>query len=226
RTFDEVMGGKNDWGNQVNLGLLQLFSTRFVILRQAQTLPGFHRVVGPVNATSRRPAVLYEADTIPPYVRLMAGAVKAPEAQVAEVVANARFPLLSVAIYSDSEKVTPSTFGDQIPAPAAATASITSWEPGRMRIDITGRDDRPLYLVVAENWYKDWHATIDGAVVPVLRAQHTLLSVTVPPGAKEIAFDFRSSEYERGRLITLLSILAVVGLFLAPLVRKRSAAHA
>jgi hypothetical protein len=224
--FDEVLGGKNIWSNQINIGLLQLFAVRYVVLQQQQKLPGYHMVLGPVMATTRRPANLYEADTIPPYVRLMAGAVKAPENQVAEVVANARFPLLSVAIYSDSEKVSPSALGDQLPAPPTATATVTSWEPGKMRIAIQGRDERPLYLVVAENWYKDWRATVDGASTPLLRAQHTLLSVTVPPGAKEVAFEFRSPEYERGRLITLFSVVVLAGLFLVPRFRRPGPAHA
>jgi len=224
--FDELLGGKNVWSNQVNLGMLQLFGVRYVVLQQKQSLPGYHEVLGPVATTTGHPAILYAADTVPPYVRLMSGAVKAPEGQVAEVVADARFPLLSVAIYPDSEPVSPAPLGNQPPVPATATASIRSWEPGKMRVAIQGRDERPLYLVVAENWYKDWRATVDGAAVPVLRAQHTLLSVVVPPGAKEVGFDFQSPEYERGRLITLLSAVLVAGLFLLPVLRKGSRADA
>jgi hypothetical protein len=225
RRFDEVLGGKNIWSNQVNVGMLQLFGVRYVVLQQAEKLPGYHEVLGPVRAITGKPAILYEADTIPPYVRLMPGAVKAPENQIAEVVGDARFPLLSVAIYSDSDKVSPAPLGDKSPAPATASAAVTFWEPGKMHIAIQGRDERPLYLVVAENWYKDWRATVDEAAVPVLRAQHTLLSVIIPPGAKEVTFEFRSSEYERGRLISLLSVVVVVGLFLVPVFRRRAAAH-
>lgn len=226
RRFDEVLGGKNIWSNQVNLGLLELFGVRYVTLRQAQKLPGFHQVLGPVEATTRRSGILYEADTIPPYVRLMAGAVKAPDGQIAEVVANARFPLLSVAIYSDSENVSPTTLGSELPSPPTAKASVAAWEPGKMRIAIEGRDERPLYLVVAENWYKDWLAQVNGKPVPVLRAQNTLLSVMVPPGATEVTFDFRSREYEKGRLITLLSLAVIAGLFVVPVLRRRGTADA
>jgi len=223
RAFDELLGGKNAWQNQVSSSLLNLFSVRYVVLRDTARVPGFHRVLGPVPTTPGRSGILFEADTAPPYVRLMAGAVKAPASQTAEVAANPRFPATLVALYDDSEPVSPSNFGASLPPPAAASARLTSWEPGRMRIGIEGRDERPLYLVVSENWYKDWLATVDGKPAPTLRAQHTLLSVVVPPGAKAVTFEFRSREYQRGRLITLLSLLVVLGLLVGPRLLRRSA---
>ena len=134
-----------------------------------------------MRTTMGRPGILYEADTIPPYVRLLSAAVKAPNEQIAVTAADPRFPLLQVALYPDSEKVSPAAIGKDLPAPATATATMAAWEAGKMRITIEGRDERPLYLVVAENWYKDWLATVDGKPVPLLRAQNTLLSVEVPP---------------------------------------------
>ena len=224
--FDETLGGKNLWKQQVNLGLLQLFAIRYAVVNDTIRVPGFHRVLGPVRTTPGGPGYLYEADSAPPYARLMAAAVKAPDNQVAEAVANLRFPVLAVAIYSDSEPVTPAPVSNQLPPAATATATVAAWEPGKIGIAIDGRDERPLYLVVAENWYKDWHATIDGSPAPVLRAQHTLLSVVVPPGAKEVAFEFRSPEYVRGRLITLLSLGIVAAAFLVPRLRRRGGDNA
>lgn len=219
--FDETLGGKNLWKHQVSLPMLQLFAVRYAVVKDTVQIPGFHRVLGPVRTTPGGPGYLYEADSAPPYVRLMAAAVKAPDGQVAEVVADPRFPVLAVAVYADSEHVTPAAVGSSLPPPATATARVTAWEPGKISVAIEGRDERPLYLVVAENWYKDWRAMVDGASVPVLRAQHTLLSVVVPSGAKQIAFEFRSPEYARGRLITLVSLLIVAGVFLVPRLRRR-----
>jgi hypothetical protein len=49
-----------------------------------------------------------------------------------------------------------------------------------------------------------------------LAAHSTLLSVPVPPGAKEVRFEFRSDAYRLGRLLTVLSALIVAGLLVAP----------
>jgi hypothetical protein len=224
RRFDELLGEKNNWANQVNRAVLELFAVRYAVFRDTVQVPGFHRLMGPVPTRTGGPGVLYEADTIPPYVRLLSGAVKVPEAQVSEVVLNPQFPALAVAVYSESTPITPGEL-TQVPEPAGATARLISWEPGKMRVAIEGRDERPLYLIVAENWYKDWRATVDGATAPVLRAHHTLLSVVVPPGAKEVDFDFISREYAMGRMISLIALLVALTLIIVPRLRPRPAAH-
>ena len=226
RAFDDLFGGKNDWRNQTNLALLELFAVRFVVLGQDQTLPGFHRVLGPLTTRVGSQALLYEADTLPPYVRLMAGAVLAPEDQIAPTVANPRFPSTLVAVYSERDSLKPADLKGQLPAPASASARIVEWDAGRMRIAIEGSDPRPLYLVISENWYKDWSARIDGKPAPVFRAQNTLLSVVVPTGAREVTLDFASPEYARGKLISLAALLVALGLMLAPRFRKGTVAHA
>jgi hypothetical protein len=224
--FDALLGEKNNWTNQTNTALLQLFAVRYIVLGDTAHVPGFHQVLGPVKTRTGAPGMLYEADSAPPYARLMAGAVKVPDGQAPEILANLRFPALQVAVYSDSERVSPAELSGQLPAPATATAKVVAWDAGSMRVAIEGRDERPLYLVVGENWYKDWQATVDGAAAPVLRAQHTLLSVVVPPGAKEVAFAFRSPEYQRGKLITLAALLGVLALLVGPRLWRRSATNA
>jgi uncharacterized membrane protein YfhO len=77
------------------------------------------------------------------------------------------------------------------------------------------------YLVVAENWYVGWRATVDGAPAPVLRANVAQMAVPLPAGAREIRLTFTSSSYERGRLITVLSLVAVMALVVVPRVRRR-----
>lgn len=226
RAYDDLLGGKNEWKNQPSPGLLQLLAVRYVVLSQAQTLPGFHQVLGPVTTRIGFSALLYEADSAPPYVRLMAGAVKAPEDQIASTVVLPRFPATLVAVYPESEPVTPKELGGQVPEPPTATARLAEWEAGRMRVTIEGRDERTLYLVISENWYKDWTAQLDGVRTPVLRAQNTLLSVVVPPGGKEVTLEFHSPEYQRGKLISLLALLGVAALVSSPLLRRRRADHA
>jgi uncharacterized membrane protein YfhO len=98
---------------------------------------------------------------------------------------------------------------------------VSSWEPGRIRVALAGTATTPQYLVVSENWYKDWHATIDGRDAPVLRGQYALLSVAIPPGAREVAFEYRSPAYRRGRLVSLVALLGVAGLYGVPLIRRR-----
>jgi hypothetical protein len=213
--FDELLGGKNLWQNQLSEVMLDLFAIRYVLLRQEQQLPRYHKILEG-KTTVGSDAVLYEADTVPPYVRLMAGAIKVPGEQIPGIVNDPRFPALTVALYDDSSSVSPVDVGNEPPGPPTARAQVTAWEPGRITVAIDGQDARELYLVVSENWYKDWRATVDGRAVVPLAAHSTLLSVPIPPGAKEVRFEVRSDAYRLGRLLTLLSAVIVAGLLVAP----------
>ena len=74
---------------------------------------------------------------------------------------------------------------------------------------------------MSETWYKDWHAKVDGRPVPVLRGDQALITVALPPGAREVALDFDSPEYRRGKLISLVALLTIVGLWSWTLVQRR-----
>ncbi len=218
RFYDELMGGKNVWHNVVNPAVLDLAATRFIVLRQEQQLPGFHKVLGPVEASQGGPAVLYERDSSAAYLRVLPAAAKVPEEQVVPTVIDPRFPFQGVALYSDTASLSPERIQPgKLPAPSAVQAAMADWEPGRMRVTLTGAETTPSYLLVSETWYPDWHATIDGKAVPVHRVDHAFLSVVLPPGAKEVRFDFHSADYRRGQLVTGLALLVVAALLSTPL---------
>jgi hypothetical protein len=194
-------------------------AVRFLLLPDSQAVPGFHRVLGPVTTTPGQVGNLYERDTAPAYLRVVAGAAKLPEDQTVPTVVDPRFPLNAVVLLPDTASVTPEQIRGQAPVPAAVRATLASWEPGRMRITLAGTDARRLYLVVAENWYPDWHAEIDGRSAPIVRGDHTLITVPLPPGAREVRLDFTSAAYARGKLLTLAALLAIATLLLWPVVR-------
>ena len=220
RAFDDLLGGKNQWKNQLSPAFWKMFGIRYIVLNQAQAIPGFHQVIGPVT-TRGGPGFLLEADTIPPYARVLAGAAKVPDGQLVATVSDPRFPFDRLAVYPDTASVSPAELGGAIPEPSAVTAAVSEWDAGRMTVTLTGAVTAPQYLVVAENWYRDWNAAIDGKPAPVLRAQGTLLSVMLPPGARSVTFWFDSPAYHRGKVISFASLAAVVALFGVPLVRRR-----
>ena len=190
-------------------------------------MPGFHQVLGPVTSTPGAPAVLFERDTVPPYARVMAGAAKLAEDQIVPTVLDQRFPHKVLALYSDTASVTPDKIRPgQIPEPAPVTATVASWAPGEMRVTLSGSAPTPTYLVIGENWYPDWHATVDGKAAAVHRADYTLLSVVLPPGAREVRLWFKSSSYPLGKVVMVVALLITLALYAVPLWRRRrSAAH-
>jgi hypothetical protein len=221
RFYDELLGGKGQWRFAGNANLHDLLAVRFILLPAPQAVPGFHQVLGPVATTPGTPAILMERDTIPPYVRVVPAAAKLPEDQVPPTVIDPRFPVSSVSLYADTASVTPVPIrAGAIPA-TNMTAALAAWAPGDIRVTLAGRSDTTTYLLVSENWYPDWHAAVDGKPATVLRADHTLLSVALPSGAREVRLHFASPAYPRGRWITTLALLVAVALCLAPFWQRR-----
>jgi hypothetical protein len=226
RFYDELLGGKNEWRNAGSPNLHDLLGVRYLLLPNAQAVPGFHDVIGPEATTPGSVGVLLARDTVPPYVRVIPGAAKLPEEQVVPTIVDPRFPTKSVVLFSDTATVTPRPLRAQGADSTPVRATLAEWAPGRMRITLDGSEQRPLYLLIGENWYPDWHARIDGREVPVHRGNHTLLTLVLPSGARDVRLTFASDDYARGRLVTFLALLIVLGLFGWSAWRTRRTAHA
>jgi hypothetical protein len=148
-------------------------------------------------------------------------AAKLPEDQLVPTVIDPRFPVSGVVVFPESASVTPAPIRAGGPDSTSVRARLTEWQPGRMRVALTGSDQATRYLLVSETWYKDWHATVDGRPAQVLRGDHALITVALPPGSREVTLDFDSPEYARGKLVSLVALLAIVGLWSWTLVQRR-----
>lgn len=211
RSFDELMGlqGLGDFTNIGHLNLWKLLAVRYVILPDTQTIPGFHQVLGPVTTGAGRTAYLYEADTVPPYLRVVPAAAKVDSAQVVPTLIDPRLDFSRLLLFDQTEAINPLPV-TEMPAPSPAHATFTHWSPGRMSITLDPAPPQDSYLLVSENWYPDWHATVDGQPVTTLRGDQTFLTVPVKAGAKQVELQFSSRYFALGRLVTIVSFLLLV----------------
>ncbi|HKX24792.1 MAG TPA: hypothetical protein VJP08_00600, partial [Actinomycetota bacterium] len=220
--YDDLLGGKNVWAN-LNAGpaLWDQLAVRYVILPGEQALPGFSRVEGPAPVTPGGTAVLYQRDAPPPWARVVPAAVKVPEGQIVPTVVDPRFPADRVVLLPDTASVTPVPVGDSLPAASARRARVARWAPGAMTIALEGEDPRPAWLVVAENWYPDWHAMVDGAPATVHRGQGTLIAVELPPSVREVTLAFASASYRTGKLVSWAALALALLAVAVPAIRTR-----
>jgi hypothetical protein len=220
--YDELLGGKDDWRNLAHPELWRLLAIRYIILGDSVHIPGYYRVLGPVpNAFGVR-TYLYEADSAPPYVRVVPAGAKEEAYRIIPTLVDPRLDYDRVVLFTPDQPVDPVRV-DSMPPPSPARAHVAAWEPGRMTITLDPAPPAPSYVLVAENWYLDWHATVDGAGAPVLRGDQTFITVPVPAGAQRVELEFRSSRYRAGRTISLLAALVVVGCLVGPSLRNRFA---
>ena len=225
RFYDELAGKDQGYRSLQSASLLDQLALRFVILTDTASIPGWHRVAGPISNAFGNPAVLLERDSVPSYARVVVNAAKVKDDQVPPTLTNPRFPVRQVALFADTASVQPAALQQPLPV-SAVSATVTEWRPGSMRIALHGRNPGLSYLVISENWYPDWKAMVDGRPAPVLRADHTLLGVVLPSGAQEVSLRFHSDSYDHGKVVSLLSLILACGLIAGPLLLSRRAAGA
>lgn len=226
RFFDSTWGGKNQWSQQFSPSLHDLWAVKYLLLNQElpAEITGFHKVMGPtafanLNGKRAQAGYLYERDSAATWVRVVPGAAKAPEAQLAATVADPRFPTSRVVLLPDTASVTVAPLAG-LPEPATVTARLAAWEPGKMTVAFDGRDARTTWLVVAENWYPDWRATVDGTPAAVHRGNNAMVTVEIPSGAKQVELVFDMASYRTGRMITMVSVVLALGVVVVGRRRK------
>ena len=84
-------------------------------------------------------------------------------------------------------------------------------EAERVRIGVSAGEES--YLVLSDSWYPGWVATIDGAEVPIERANLLFRAVRVPPGDRVVEFRFEPRSVRIGGLVSGASLVLTVLVF-------------
>jgi len=87
------------------------------------------------------------------------------------------------------------------------TATVQITEYGLNRVDIVAMLDAPAYVVLADNFYAGWQATIDGEKTPIYRANSVSRAVQVPAGTHTIQFTFLPLDFLFGAMVSLATLL-------------------
>jgi hypothetical protein len=80
-------------------------------------------------------------------------------------------------------------------------------------------------LVLADTYYPGWSATVDGRPVSIAPYAGLLRAVELPPGARQVVFDFQPASVRIGLALSGLSVVAAAVLALWPRRRRRRDDH-
>src|SRR6185503_12749569 len=153
---------------------------------------------GPVVNASGDTTYLYRLNSTSSYSWVTPIAVKAPDDQVLATVLNSRFDVRRAALFDTSAQVTGAQGVQSLPAPLSLSTSVQHYEAGRVQIQLSDPAPAGSSLIVSENFYPGWIATVDGKPAHLGRADYTLIGVELPQGARSIDLRFTSPAYERG----------------------------
>ncbi len=191
-------------------------------------LDGAQLLAGPTTNAAGSTVYLHRLPGENPYAWVVPLRVSADDEGTLATVLDPRFDLQRAALFAPDANVNAQS-ADQIttlPEPVDVTATVTSYEPGAIDITLNGSVPEGAALVVSENYYPGWTATVDGADATIARADYVLSGVALPAGAKQVALRFDNGKNATGRLITLIALLIAAGLTVAGVVSERRSVHA
>jgi hypothetical protein len=87
----------------------------------------------------------------------------------------------------------------------AARVLKSHW--GTQSADIEVVAEAPSLVVVAQTWYHDWRAEVDGKPARLLRANHAFQAVEIPEGRHRVQLIYRDRAFETGAVVSVLALL-------------------
>lgn len=96
----------------------------------------------------------------------------------------------------------------RIPMPTnnvSAKAILTRMDSRNLEIQAEAQDR--TVVVLAQNFYPSWHATVNGQPAPVLRANHAFQAIPIPAGKSTVRLDYVDWPFRIGAGVSLLTLL-------------------
>ena len=151
-----------------------------------------------------RASVVYAAETIPdPAARL-------------DRILDPAFDVRNIAV---TEQATALPVTPTLPA---TPAGIVTYGNNQIAIKATAQADG--LLVVADQYFEGWEATVDGVPIPIQRVNHYMRGVPITAGEHEVIFTFAPRSLRIGAALSLLGLL-LAAVLIATGTRPRLAAQ-
>ncbi|MFV1988240.1 MAG: hypothetical protein ACC682_13225 [Gemmatimonadota bacterium] len=200
--------------------LLRLHSVKYV-----------HSILGVDAAGEAReieldtlPGTLYELERPLPRAYVVSRAeTYATSVEVVNRMLSSDFEVRDAVTLLDSTRAS-----DPVPEPRASElptsfprARISSATDAEVRVqvhDVTAG----AYLVLTDSHYPGWVARVDGVERPIEQANLFFRAVALQPGDREVTFSYRSRPFERGRAISLVTLLLALTGFTVLELRSRT----
>jgi hypothetical protein len=173
-------------------------------------IPGIQKLAGPVQTAAGSTVYLYRLPGDNPAAWVVPVAVKAPDDQTLATIRDPRFPPLQAAIFDTAAKVPVATSLTALPPALGLTASTTRYDPGHITVQLSAPAPAGATLIVSENEYPGWSATVDGKPATVARADYTLIGVPLTAGSRTIDLVFHDPAFPTGVWITALTTAAAL----------------
>ena len=78
---------------------------------------------------------------------------------------------------------------------------------GTQSVDIEVEAGAPSLVVVAQTWYHNWRADVDGKPARLLRANHAFQAIEIPEGRHRVQLIYRDRAFEIGAAVSICMVV-------------------
>jgi hypothetical protein len=210
--YRELIGGDG----VANLGnseyrLLDVTNTKYVVSP------------GPLNGAPLKElyrgasSIVYEREGVLPRAYLVGRTQVVPDSAAVQTLLGGQFDYHTTAALPE-----PLPAGVQVQSDPQGSVQWT--QPGTNSFTMRVQSDRPALLMVLDNYYPQWRATIDGQPAQILRANYTFRAVPMPAGQHDVVFTYSNDNLKFPALASavILALLGLVGIVLPLLALLRA----
>jgi hypothetical protein len=170
------------------------------------------REIAPVEDGTPFPSYLYENRCFLPRAYVAGRAVYSPGPdETLARLSEPDFDARNTVLLASKEGLTPTS---PVSAPAG---QVKSFQRGADSVTLQVKLSRPGYVVLLDRFDPNWHATIDGQEVKILRANLLFRAVRAGAGRHTVRFDYRQRWLAAGLAVSLGALALCGVLFLLDL---------
>ncbi len=181
-------------------------------------------MIGPVKNSAGSTVYLYRLPGDNPYAWVATAMTKAPDQDVQAAVLDPRFDPRRIAVLDTAAPIQLPPVA-ALPEPLPLTTTTSNYAPGHATMTLSGPAPAGSALVVSENYFPGWRATVDGKDTPTYRADYNLIGVPLAAGARTIELTFRDAAIATGKTITMVALFLALAALAAGLVLDRRRAR-
>jgi hypothetical protein len=198
--YDELMGG-DDGARNVALSqtrLLDLANVTYIVSPARINVPSWE------EAFTGSRAVVYRNGNALPRAYLAGNVEVVPDSMAVATLLAEGFDKRRTVVLPE-------------PLPAGVTAEpdpegSVEWTDRQLdAATLRVATDRPTLLVLSDNYYPAWRASVDGQPVEILRANYTFRAVPVPAGEHEVRFEYDASSLKKPVLASVGILVLLLG---------------
>ncbi|MEO8561439.1 MAG: YfhO family protein, partial [bacterium] len=200
---------QEDYANLVNPAFWRLSNTRYLYTNALLKDTALKFLLGPVKNAAGSTVYLYRLPGDNPPAWVVPAMVKASDAATLGTILDPRFDPTRVGVI-DSLSSVPSQTLTALPEPVAITPRVTRYDAGHIALELSAPAPAGSALVVSENFFPGWTASVDGRSATTVRADYSFIGVPLPAGAMKIQLDFHDPAYAKGKSVTLAAVLVAL----------------